>query len=74
MNQRSTSWRAEQRCQICDSVIHACWLAGDRARDIAGVLGCSRNAVIGRARRLGLSHKKPAPRRPGVIAIAAGRR
>lgn len=32
------------------------WERGDNSSDIARVLGCTRNAVIGKARRLGLVH------------------
>ena len=51
-------------------VLKALWGDGRSAREIAGRLGMTRNAVIGKANRLGLSHKsrpqaarkEPAPR------------
>jgi GcrA cell cycle regulator len=58
------------------------WASGQSAAQIAGRLGCSRNAVCGRLTRLGLKrgHKpptakpkiRPAPkRRPALLAACA---
>ncbi len=41
-------------------------------RDVAAALGCSRNAAIGKAHRLGLcsTSPKPGPHRKGMVAVA----
>lgn len=44
-------------------LLEALWSEGRSAREIAGKLGVTRNAVIGKANRLGLSHSSAAPAR-----------
>ena len=58
-------------------VLQAMWAEGRSARDIAERLGTTRNAVIGKANRLGLSHMskprpakvEPKPRAPGSLDL-----
>jgi GcrA cell cycle regulator len=48
-------------------ILRTMWLEGRSAREIGDRLGMTRNAVIGKANRLGLSHKsKTTPPRPAV--------
>ncbi len=50
-------------------ILKAMWLEGRSAREIGERLGMTRNAVIGKANRLGLSHKsKSTPARPVIAA------
>jgi hypothetical protein len=44
-----------------DATLRRRWLPGDSAGEIASELGCSRNAIIGRANRLGLARHQARP-------------
>lgn len=63
------NWTAESEQQL-----RTLWARGDLTRDIAGTIGCSKNAVVGKAHRLHLeprpspikratANKQPPPRR-----------
>jgi len=62
------NWTAE-----AVSVLSAAWLAKEPASVIADKLGASRNAIIGKARRIGLPQHAHAYRR-GVNSLAKGER
>ena len=54
------------------AILEAMWGEGRSARNIAGKLGKTRNAVIGKANRLGLSHNSGP--RPAVRGVQPPRR
>lgn len=48
-------WTEEQEAALRDG-----WARGDSTRTISGAVGMSRNAIIGKARRMGLD-RRPSP-------------
>lgn len=61
------TWTEDRDCQL-----RQLWSAGHTAGQIAGVMKLSRNAIIGRARRMGLESRSAAiiPPRPSAKTIA----
>ena len=53
--------------------LKAMWAEGHSAREIGERLGFTRNAVIGKANRLGLSHARAAKEAPAAAAAEAPR-
>ncbi len=54
-------------------ILEALWTEGRSAREIAGKLGVTRNAVIGKANRLGLSHNSSVQARCERLTAKPGR-
>lgn len=53
MSSASDFW-TPARCDLLTEL----WASGATARDVANVIGCTRNAVIGKRKRLGLARKE----------------
>lgn len=52
------------------AVLRAMWRDGQSGGTIAAALGCTRNAVLGKIRRLGLNRKIEEPPAPSVMSFS----